>query len=296
MTLSIFAMLMSSVAGFSQSPGDVVTLKIPLSYLQYEAVRIRDSKKIYSADVLTSGNKVFIGGSEEWLTCCFPSMLEAKVEKVSFDKKTKIAEIEMASGGTVFKIRYAGIAKTFGLLALRDGKNAPEAVEYLDSKYNELGRKIFVGSLSETTDDARREILKSAYSAFSNVAVSAETFKDQNYLALNLGKSETVNNEIQMNQSARVARLISDQMLTFLKTMAKGATGVRGMSGIKLQMSIHHYNFVDYSSFGPDDDLQLYVPLDLIFKFANADITSQQLIDGSFVIVNDNRVSVSLSH
>ena len=36
-------------------------------------------------------------------------------------------------------------------------------------------------------------------------------------------------------------------------------------------------------------------PIDVILKFVDADITSQQLIDGSIVLLNGDRMQVSLA-
>ena len=41
--------------------------------------------------------------------------------------------------------------------------------------------------------------------------------------------------------------------------------------------------------------VKIYAPSDMIRKFAAQDITSQQFIDGCFVILDGNRISVPLA-
>jgi len=43
------------------------------------------------------------------------------------------------------------------------------------------------------------------------------------------------------------------------------------------------------------DDLEIYLPLEQVVKFVDADITSQQLIDGSIILLGGNRIQVPLA-
>lgn len=70
--------------------------------------------------------------------------------------------------------------------------------------------------------------------------------------------------------------------------------GLVGIDGVEFAVRIYFRNFVS-ESIPTFDSLELYVLLGLARKFADADVTSQQLIDGSVVILNGNRVPVSLT-
>ena len=113
---------------------------------------------------------------------------------------------------------------------------------------------------------------------------------------LDLGSGSTVYNTIQMDESARVARTVNDRVLKVLKaSLAPLADlGESAVSGVRVDTKILSRNFVDRGAEPSIDAVQIYAPRELVRKFADADITSQQLIDGCVVLVNDNRVQVLL--
>jgi hypothetical protein len=78
-----------------------------------------------------------------------------------------------------------------------------------------------------------------------------------------------------------------------LKSLAILA-GDAGVEGVKISEKILYRNFVSETA-AKSDTLQVYAPLGAIKQFSSADITSQQFVDQCIVIVNDNRVQVSLS-
>jgi hypothetical protein len=64
---------------------------------------------------------------------------------------------------------------------------------------------------------------------------------------------------------------------------------------VKAAAKIPFKSFVDEYVSPEIDSLEIYAPLSLIRKFSESEITSQQLIDGSVVLVNSNRIQLSLS-
>lgn len=76
----------------------------------------------------------------------------------------------------------------------------------------------------------------------------------------------------------------------------KTLAGVSGIDGFKIKLRIGHKNFVTEQYLNPYyDDLHIYASNEVIKKFAEDDITSQQFINESIVLVNGNRVDVSLT-
>jgi hypothetical protein len=60
-------------------------------------------------------------------------------------------------------------------------------------------------------------------------------------------------------------------------------------------MEIMYRNFVN-ESVNRTDQLEVYLPVELVVKFADSDITSQQLMDGGIVLLNGNRIQVQLTN
>ena len=89
-----------------------------------------------------------------------------------------------------------------------------------------------------------------------------------------------------------MARVINENLLDRVKLFG-GIAQMTGIDGVKLAVGIAYQDLVS-ETVPHVDNLEVYVPLDLAMKFAEADITSQQLIDGSTVLLNGNRVQVSL--
>jgi hypothetical protein len=81
-------------------------------------------------------------------------------------------------------------------------------------------------------------------------------------------------------------------MLSKVKAF-KGVAQAAGIDGVKFTAHIAYRDFLN-ETVAHDDVLEIYLPLDLCSKFAEADITSQQLVDGSVVILNGNRIQTSL--
>jgi hypothetical protein len=105
-------------------------------------------------------------------------------------------------------------------------------------------------------------------------------------------RSGTVYNTIKLNESARVATVVNLR-LNLIKSFAVIA-GDAGLEGVKISEQILYRNFLSETR-RKADTLELYAPLKLIKQFADADITNQQFIDQCIVILNSNRVQVSLS-
>ena len=67
-----------------------------------------------------------------------------------------------------------------------------------------------------------------------------------------------------------------------------------GLAGLRLDLSIGYRNFVT-DNIGGTDQMSWYVDSANIPALLDFEITSQEFVDRSVVIVNDNRVEVNLS-
>jgi hypothetical protein len=123
-------------------------------------------------------------------------------------------------------------------------------------------------------------------------SISVNEYKGQRYATFVLDSSHEYNS-IQLGQAARAARVIQDSFLVELKLGYYGLKDIRNLNGIRIDMDIPYRDFVsEYVSH--HDSLTLYTAFEDLKKFAEADNASQELIDRSTVLINTNRVKVSL--
>jgi hypothetical protein len=210
--------------------------------------------------------------------------------------KVKDAEVELKStvpkSNLKLKLLFVGDAQKLfpQVVARKDDADA-----YRKEAYAALGSKFFTGPLAALPEDKKTALLTFAHVAAQGTKMGSTTYKDHLYLVVDLGEDDTVYNELRLNQAQRLNRVMNDKLLMILKAFALPVRDVADIYGLKLEFAIPHKSFGETYATPETDKLEVYAPADLIRKFAEADITSQQLLDGSVVIVNSNRVQVALS-
>lgn len=183
-------------------------------------------------------------------------------------------------------------------------ENQPEVVRSLiapvarqDSvlalSYAALDSAVFVGPLATFPPSDRILILKWANITALSTRITSETFKGVTYMAIVLPGSGAVWNDLQVTRSERIGKAIGAQ-LPLLKAFARLAMPTGVIGGLKLQQPVAHGtapNYLDETA----DMVEAYFPLTSMIGFADADITSQALVNLSIILVNGDRVEVDLS-
>jgi hypothetical protein len=279
--------------------GAVVTMLIPSNLFDNDGA-LMSGAPIYATLISTVNGATAVKGRTDWKTAGFPVMLSMKTEKVNRKKEYTEVEFRAAEGvGAAVKLRFlpdvSDIPAALAELVAPGPMSGSEAQSRKDQAYAALADKFFTGPLSSLSTPQRLLLVTFAHITASGTTISSEEYRGNLYLVVDLGRDTSVYNDLQLNQSARVARVTSDKLLTILKAFAKPVEGVSAIHGLKLKFDIPHKSFLDKTAASETDVLQLYAPAELIKKFADADITNQQFIDGCIVIVNDNRIQVPLS-
>jgi len=288
----VVAALLTPVAGECADAvlrnGEQIVLKLPSKYIDVTRSKWT-GKSTFVVDVAPGGpTGVIVSGDPDWQVGGFPSLTQFTVSKVKKDE----VELQTLSGLKI-RLNFLGgspesmFGKVAAPLAGRDA--------YRREAYAALSTKFFTGPLAALSDAKKDLLLAFAHTTARGTTVGSETFKEKLYLVVNLGGTDVVYNELKLNQAARVAKVMNERLLTVLKAFAAPVADVTDIHGLKLEYSIAHRNFLSASSVSDYDKLEIYAPSDAIHKFSGADITSQQLVDGAVVIVNDNRVQVALA-
>lgn len=274
--------------------GPVVTLKVPMTLLQSRGGSLETT-------ITGAPGALRVSGQDDWQSCCFPSMLKLEIRSVSKPEKWRpVTQVLTYTDGGIVYLNFdpsiADVESALRELVLVDAPNSEAAKAYLKQRYEDMASNVFTGSLASVPEEARMVALRYADGVAHAARVGIATYKDQPYFLLDLGEGDSVYNTLQMNETARVARTINDTVLKVLKGSMAAFSQLGQTTGVKVQMKVLSRNFARSEFATPEVDLlTIYAPFDLIKKFADADITSQQLIDGSVVLVNDNRVQVPLA-
>lgn len=120
-----------------------------------------------------------------------------------------------------------------------------------------------------------------------------ESFRGEDYIGVLVSRGVDVYNSLRLDQPGRVRHLLNDRLLTLIKEFAQAAEGA-STYGLLISLKIPYRNLVADDQGVQYDTLRLYLPMAEIKRFADYEITSQDLLDASVVIVNDNRIAVTL--
>jgi hypothetical protein len=270
------------------SEGQQVALKLPAKYMDFSVSKW--GRASMTAEIAPGGpSGVTVNGDPDWQSSGFPSLAVYLVAKV------KGGEVELKTPSDLkLKLKFTG----GGAPTMFPKVVVPvtEREAYRREMYTMLAAKHFTGPLATLPEEKKMSLLAFADNTAKSTTIGSATYKEKQYLVVNLGSTDVVYNDLKLNQAARLATVMNERVLTLLKGFAAPVSDVGEIHGLKIEYSIGHRDFLNTTA-GMEkyDRFELYAPSDAIKKFAEADITSQQLLDGSVAIVNDNRVQVSLS-
>ena len=250
----------------------------------------------YVAKIKLTKDGVTVNDDANWRVAGFPPMSEHKIDKISVDPQT---------GATVIRLTLADEYATYRMFFDKGKVNEllpmvvatkDEISAYREEVYVMLGKAFFDGTpLATLSDGQKRALCMYANVTANGTKIGCLTYKENLYLTVDIGRDSNVYNDLKLNQVQRVAKVLNERLLAVLKAFTIPVKDEMNIYGLKLEMLIPHKNFLDENTAAFTDKLEIYAPIDLILKFAEADITSQEFIDGCVVIVESNRISVPLA-
>lgn len=164
-----------------------------------------------------------------------------------------------------------------------------ESSSYLHDKVFLPNEEKLFADLPKLGQDDRYEFFKIGVK--KGFDISSTKFKGVGYLEVEI-PAVTIFNTLKVSQDQRIAQIIREVILPESKSLLLRADG-KPLEGLAFHLSIPAYNF---ATGGEEkyDDLRVYIAIDKLKKFAESDITSQKLIDDSFVLLNDDRIEAKL--
>lgn len=279
-------------------PGAAVSLKVPRAVLAPAPRRwLLDTRETYLLDVTREGPHFVVGGTPDWQARGFPSLMALTVGRTS--SRDGWSTIELRSDTAIVRVRFparAGNAEELlRAIAVRGAPDGPEATAYLDVAFEQLAHAWF-GPSPWVTEAIRLALVRLAYRAGGHVSYGGAVYRDRRYLVATIGGLPAVFPGTQPNVLGRVSRLLNDRVLAEVKATWQVVAAEPEIDGIKIDARLPHRTSWEVASpMTTGDHLEWYAPASLLGRFAHDDITSQALVDGSAILVNDLRVSLSLA-
>jgi hypothetical protein len=277
----------------------------------------------YGGDVTRSEEgSALIDGSAAWTTSVLPHVAEANV--VSVKKDQGVVEVQLAvlrarswradtfaapeydsvDIDPVFKdpplviLRIAGRDPEvlFNQLVIVRGRAGSEVQQFRQTMRRAAAAKMFSEFLSAIAVERQLALLEAANPDPAEplkASIAPQTYRQKKYLAVDIGTSKNRYNTRKVDATQRVVEVFQDELFARLKAIGRPLDGATGVNGVSVKCGIL---FADFGKTAParTDQLEIYVPIELLAKFVRTEATPQQLLDGSVVIINGTPSQVRL--
>jgi hypothetical protein len=304
-SMAFVSLTMSRVSAQAEGPtlrqGTRVLLTLPLGFLKEDThfSGWNASMKTTSLDALIEAaapGTVSVQGDSEWKLSGFPSLLEMEVKNIRYEGGKHRTRVDVKTPlKSEVRLFFAGQQGDAPGLFAAVTIDPSEKESYLKATYAALAKHFLAsGPLASLSEEKQTTLVQYAHITAHGARIGTTNYKDKLYLVVSLPAMDTVFNDLRMNRAQRVARVLNDSLLVAMKAFASVVADVESVHGLKLELAIPHRPFTQAT--GTElDSIEIYAPSAEIKRFAEADITSQELIDKSVVIVNSNRTEVRLS-
>ncbi len=293
--LSIVFILIFSLPAFGQfAKGDLVVPKFTESTLKFDKIKVWTSMNQYSLAAAKSANGAYIlNGKTDWQGV-FPLLAEFHIKEIETSKKKPSRVLLLGKTNQI----EVTIPNDLNLQEALDTILFKGNIEGLTTSgyFQDLEKRwlpiLFTDKLARIPFDSQRKLLREADYSISPYQAK---FKEKSYLAVKFS-DDVIYNTIQLNQAARAARQ-TESGIKKLKSIFQITGKLQEIEGIKLAAEIRSKDFVSEKfSRGNTETFEMYVPFDLLQKFIEAEITNQELIDGSIILVEGNRLKIDLTN
>ena len=320
LTISVLVLLaVPASAQIDARKGEPFTLLVPWSVL-YEDGYCAGCNDWSGAPILSANIS-----PETILTAEFPTLMELQFEKTN--REQEYVEAELRNQGVAVKLRFytdrSSVQAEFDRAVSTGNANSQDTESRLTKIYDRMATDVFQGPLDLVPPDLRIGLLQYAHRSLGGADLGHATFRQGDYLIVNLGRDPSIYNTLQLNQSQRVARILNEGLLGPLKEASTALDGT-GLAGVRLELVIPHRDFLSDSlaeedklilyalassdaqafaeyedslsdSLVDEDKLILYALASDAQAFAEYELTNQEFIDACVIIVNDNRIEVRLT-
>lgn len=295
--------------GGPYTKGAAVTAVVPAASL--EKVETKKKKKgefveptdDYEVKVaVDGGGDLVLGGDPKWKSSSLPVVVAGEVISIKTSKRGKETTLTVAGDGTTIAFRLPMNSVWQGPLAaiLVPGQATvsaptPALQASLDSLIDAFCAERFTGPLDPLDTRIRRRVAEFMFAMGDTGPPSTSVFEGKLYFDSDLGEGAAVFNQKTTTAGQRTAITIADRVLPATKAWAQVFFGDVPFHGFRITATITHRDFADYPPKPAHDELEFYVSVSDADDYAADDLTAQQLIDVSTVMVNKKQVRLDVS-
>lgn len=299
---SILFLSLCGLASFGQSAsatfskGAFVTPKFSDSLLGFKGYSIWDGHpKMTTSVSQTAEGKTTVNGNVNWRDEGWPFRIEYAIKGIDRSKKgtkvtlkkgdfeiqvyfdAQIVDLNKAMNDVFFNGNFAGLQHTN---------------YYQDEVVDRFIPRIFKGVLVNIPQNDKLEMLGRV--DYDTKAYGIFDYKEKQYL-LAVVKNSTEYNTIRVSESQRVATVIKTKLIDFIRFLHPKIKTIKSIDGMKLAVAVLYRDFLREAT-NHQDSLEIYLSTDDTNKFLEAEITIQDLINRSVVLLNGNRIQANLDN
>jgi hypothetical protein len=123
--------------------------------------------------------------------------------------------------------------------------------------------------------------------------INLVTFKEKNYLQFTFVSSNTYNS-LKLNKYDIGKRLFDDVVRKVLNPLNEHISNPKMFYGYDLKVIGYTKNFADKYSAGTPIEYRFMMPEEIVRKYKNKDISGQQVLDSSVILMDDERIELKL--
>ena len=302
--LSLTLATATAAPAFSSTPyarGRSVTLILPLEALS-------SGRSSYSASVsVDQDGRLVLNHNPAWRSVGMPLVMPGIIRSIANKKKTHQTTVEVSAAlpwqdsRSEFKFEIpdsvndweAALDEIVVNLSPAEEGYYDEVDRRLSPRLREYARMTFSGALAQISEKEQLAILLVLQSQVQSSKIRASKFKGTTYLCIDFPAGRDLYNSLQVNQNQRVAREITGKVFPLAKALGSQLEPT-GSLGLEFTLQIPFKSFLDKYANPKIDALSVYVPINDAKSFAEFEITDQDLIERSVVLLNGSRVNVVL--
>lgn len=270
-----------------------VVLKPNKAVFGFEKLSAWSGRNTYGAAITQFEDKIRVNGDENWRALGWSTMAQCVLAKT--DRKKNAVMVEIRCGNDNVNLTFDASIKDLNK-AFKEVVYVGNLPGFLNSDYylQEVEKrflpKVFSGKLEAIPLGMQRKLIE--FVNFEPSRLGGEEYKEKFYLKIG-GADDFIYNSLQVNQPLRTSLTVQKIIAMGIKDMVTLKVH-KGLDGLKVEVKMFFKDFLREAN--PNfEDLSVYFTFEELEKFQKADITSQQLIDNSIVLINGNRVQVSLT-
>ena len=265
-----------------------VILRFPLSKLT--EVRDRSQRWVVRLEgkLARSGSDITVNGDPLWRSAGFPSQTAYKIDQVKREGELMKVRLTAKRWLPIELILYGDPTLYREVLARPD-----QSAQVRSEAYQWIGERLFIGEAAGMPPASREQLLAFAESEGVVPKVTLSTFQGIAFLGIDLGLDSMVYNSLRLDAAERAGVVISKLMLDRVGRFAPLGEAT-GIGGVKLTIEAPFQDFGQRSRI-EQNLLQVYVLSSIASRFVSAEITGQEMIDSSVVLIDGNPTKVVLS-